>query len=319
MSVETVKVYTTDQDGNPLAGVLVRVFDLTGATFITQQISSLVDGLAVADFSLDGDATPISYTIRMSKTGVAFDGSLGDISKSPQMIAIYSPPGTNPNNFDVRGETFIRPAATDPRLCRCSGFFRDISGRPLVGLTITIINEFSPTVMDGCGVMGTQVEIQTNDDGYVEVDLYKNGKYIAWVPSTAVTDDPEQQHAMAFPRYMTVPNSSSANLPDLLFPIVDSIDFGVDSVSIGLLESVDLFPVVMATDGRTLIGAAVGDVIYSVSDAAVVGISSGALKVTLVGITPGTATLTAVRADQSIVKIPNTPISGQPITITVHA
>lgn len=316
-SPETVKIYTYDESDQPLADVLVRAYDATGTTFITQQYSSLVDDLAVAELTLDGDTPEIEYTIRLSKSGVAFDGSLGDSSKSPQLISVISPVTTVPNAFDVVGETFVRPTATDPRLCRCSGFFLDISGRPLVGLDMTFINEFSPTVMDGSAVMGSEVHVTTDRDGYVELDLYRNGRYAAWVPGVEAPDTTELDSAIAYPRYMAIPDQGSANLPDLLFPVVLSVDLGVSSVSVGCLQTVVLTPTVTSSDGRVLVGAAVEDVIYAVADVTVAGISTSATSVSIVGIAEGTTSLSVVRKDLSITKIPNTSISGQPITITV--
>jgi hypothetical protein len=316
MSSETVKIYVYDQDNEPLPGVLVRFFDAAGAVFITQQQSSMVGDDAVAEVTLEGDDPVISYTVRLSKTGAAFDGSLGNMSKSPQLISVQSPP-VSPNNFDVWGETFVRSVSPDPRMCRCGGFFRDIAGRPLVGLPITIINEFAPVVMDGRAVLGSEVCIETDKEGYVEVDLFRNGKYIAWVPGVEVSDDLQGQKAIVYPRYMVIPDRGSMNLPDLLFPIVASVDFGVPSVSVGVLVAVQLSPVVTASDGRILAGAAGNDVIYTSSDPSVVGVSTQLNTISIVGIQPGTATIQAVRRDQSVVQIPATTISGQPITVVV--
>lgn len=114
MAVETVRVFVEDQNSDPIEGVLVRVFDATGVTFLSQDFT---DALGIADFSLDGDDPPIEYQVRLSKTGVAFDGNLGDSSKSPQLIEVYSPPASSPSgtdDFTVIGQTFERPAATDP-------------------------------------------------------------------------------------------------------------------------------------------------------------------------------------------------------------
>ena len=157
MASETVKIYAWDQNSDPLDGVLVRVFDATGTTFIAQNTTALVGADAIAEFTLDGDDPPIQYTIRLSKTGVGFDGALGDQYKTPQLIDIYSPPANSPtgtNDFDVKGETFERPAATDPRLCRCSGFFKDGAGRPLPNLDLFFINQFRPAIVDGNAVLG---------------------------------------------------------------------------------------------------------------------------------------------------------------------
>ena len=127
MANETVRIFVEDQQTptpSPIENVLVRVFDSTGTTFLTENYS---DVSGIADFTLDGDDPPNEYQIRLSKNGVAFSGSLGDDSKSPQLIQVYSPPSSAPNgknDFTVKGETFTRPVATDPRLCRASGFFK---------------------------------------------------------------------------------------------------------------------------------------------------------------------------------------------------
>jgi hypothetical protein len=316
MAVETVKIYVVDQDDDPVVGVLIRFFDATGTTFITQQVTSLVGSDAVAEVTLEGDDPAIEYTIRLSKTGVAFDGSLGSSSKSPQLISVASPPDL-PNEWDVLAVTFSRPTATSPRLCRCSGFFLDIAGRPLVNMDISFINTFAPAVVDGSAVMGPEIQVRTDEDGYVELDLYRNGIYDAWVPGVCAREDADGNTAIAFPRTVMVPDSSSANLPDLLFPVVEAVDFGVASLSLEVLEQGDLTPVVTASDGRTLVGAALEDVIYTIDDLSIAGISTSATQVFVVGAAPGTTVLRATRKDLSVVKIPNTEITGQPLTITV--
>lgn len=317
MAAETVRIYVVDQDDNPVVGVLVRFFDATGTTFITQQVTSLVGSDAVAEVTLEGDDPAVGYTIRLSKTGVAFDGSLGNSSKSPQLISVASPP-TLPNDWDVLALTFVHPTATNPRLCRCSGFFLDIAGRPLVNMDISFINTFAPAVVDGSAVMGPEIQVRTDEDGYVEVDLYRNGIYDAWVPGVCAREDAEGNTAVAFPRSVKVPDSASANLPDLLFPVVAAVDFGVASLSLAILEQANLTPEVTASDGRTLVGAALEDVIYTVDDLTVAGVSTSATQVFVVGIAAGSTVLRATRKDLSIVKIPATGISGQPIAITVH-
>lgn len=316
-SPETVKIYTYDESGDALPGILVRAYDAAGATFVTQQVSSMVDDEAIAELTLDGTTTGTAYTLRLSKNGVAFDGSLGDCSKSPQLISVVSPVAALPNNFEVTGETFSIPTSPNQRLCRCSGFFLDVSGRPLVGLDLTFINEFYPTVMDGSAVISSEVHTTTDKNGYVELDLYRNGKYAAWVPGIEASDDLDGTHAIAYPRYMVIPNRASANLPDLLFPVVSAVDFGAGSVSVGYLATATLTPVVTASDGRTLLGTANEDVLYAITDPSVAGLSTSGTKVFIVGVSAGVTTLTAVRRDLTVTKVPNQPISGQPITITV--
>jgi hypothetical protein len=315
-SPETVSIIVIDQDDAPVEDVLVRVFDSTGTTFITQQYSVMVDDNAIAEFTLDGDTTPIVYTIRLSKTGVAFDGSLGDSSKSPQSISVYSPPGTGTENvFEVVCETFVRPTAPDPFICRCSGFFKDITGNPLVALPIRFINEFGPTVVGGAAILGEGIDMETDKYGYMSIDLYRKGVYMAWVTSVQAADN-DSEHSIGFPRYMTVPDQSSADLPTLLFPVVSSVTITPDPISLSVDQSIVPDVVVTSDDGRTLIGTACDDVYYDIVDKTIASLSVQLDKITILGVQTGTTQLTAVRKDQSIVKLPLVPILD-PVTITV--
>ena len=319
MAAETVKFYLTDQNTDPILGVLVRVFDAAGAVFQTQDVTVDVAGDAVAEVTLDGDDPPNQYTIRMSKTGVAFDGSLGDDSKSPQLIDVYSPPAAAPtgkNDFDIQGETFTRPVATDARLCRASGFFKDGAGRPLLGLDIKLINQFKPAVVDGDGVMGERLDLRTDEDGYCQVDLYRGGEYLAWVQSIqAAEDDPTG--AIVFPREVVVPDRSSVNLVDLLFPIVDEITYTPPLVSIPVGSEQEVVIVVTASDHRVLEGYAVEDVLWEVEDPSIALLSCDEDTITVIGVAAGSTQLIPTRKDQTIVKVPApAALAALPITVT---
>jgi hypothetical protein len=319
MAAETVKFYVKDQNSDPILGVLVRVFDLTGTTFITQDYTVDVGGDAVAEVTLDGDDPPSGYTIRASKAGVAFDGALGDSNKSPQLVEIYSPAALAPtgkNDFDLVGETFTRPVATDPRLCRCSGFFKDITGQPLPNLEMFFINQFAPAIVDGDGVLGSKVELRTDADGYAQLDLYRGAEYSVMVQSLQAAEA-DDTGAIVFPRHIVVPDQSSINLLNLLFPVVDEITFTPDPVTMSVGDYLDVTTVVKATDERTLVGTGCEDVIYESSDTDVVTVSVEQDKLVLYAVGAGTAEITAVRKDQTIVSIPATTIAGQPLSVTV--
>jgi len=313
---ETVVFNVSDQDNNPIVGVLIRVYDAAGAVFQTQQYTD-VNGVAEID-GLAGNNPAIPYTIRMSKTGAAFDGSLGSASKTPLLITVFSPPSAVPggNSFDIKGETFVRPVSPDLRLCRCSGFFKDITGKPLPGLEIKFINEFGPSVVDGNAVMGEGIYFKTDQYGYGCIDLYRNGQYMAWVAGVQAADG-NSEHALGFPRNMVIPDQGSANLVNLLFPIVSNVDVSPNPIALALNQAVNPSVVVTADDGRTLVGTACEDVYYDVLDKSVAGISVTMDNLFLVGVNPGTTQLTAVRKDQSIVKIPSNNLLSAPVIIIV--
>lgn len=319
MAPETVKFYAVDQNNDPILGVLVRVFDAAGANFITQDTTVDVGGDAVAEVTLDGDDPPIEYTIRLSKTGVAFDGSLGSDSKSPQLVEIYSPAAGSPtgtNDFNIQGETFTRPVAVDPRLCRASGFFKNAVGKPLAYLDIKLVNQFKPAVVDGNAVLGERIDLRSDEDGYIEVDLYRGGIYLAWVDSVQ-TAEMDPSSAISFSREMVIPDQSSANLIDLLFPVVSEVTFDPDPVSLAVGADVEVEVEVKASDGRVLTGTALEDVVYTSADPTIASISVTATALTIHGEAAGTTEITAVRKDQTVVVIPNTGIEGSPLSVTV--
>lgn len=317
MAVETVRIYTIDENGDPLEGVLVRFFDNVDA-FVTQQYSSLVGLDAYAEVSLDGDdPTPIDYTIRMSKTGVAFDGALGDDSKTPQSISVYSPPGAVPptsNGFTVRGQTFTRPVASDPRLCRCSGFFRDVSGRPLANLDVHFVGlcqnvdqpPMTPLIVDGDAVLqGGPLITRTDSNGYLQVDLYRTGAYGVFLQGFE-TDI----------RNILVPDASSVNLIHLLFPVVTSVTYSPDPLTMSVDDVVDVVVTVLSSDGQTL-DLDQEDLLFTSSDTSVASVQVVESKLRVVGVAAGTAEITAARADSSIVTLPDEPSVNLPLAVTV--
>lgn len=315
---ETVKFFVEDQNANPIVGALVRVFNVSSGALVTQQYSALVGADAVADVTLNGDDPEIEYTIRLSKTGVAFDGSIPG-SASPQLIQIFSPVANSPtgtNNFSLKGQTFTRPVATDLRLCRCSGFFRDGAGRPLANLDIKIINQFKPAVVEGDAVLGERLDLRTDSEGFAQVDLFRHGKYCAWVDSIQATDN-DSTGALSFPRSIVVPNSSSANLVSLLLPYVESVVFNPPVVSLSVGDRLVVFPTLTASDGQVLSGAAIEDVTYACSDLTVAGFAAEADKIVIEARSAGTAQISVTRLDQTIVTIPDTGITGSPLLVTV--
>lgn len=308
MASETVRVFVEDQQTPtpaPIENVLVRVFDSLGA-FITQDYT---DVQGIADFTLDGDDPPIQYQIRLSKVKVAFDGSLGDDSKSPQLIEVYTPATASPsgtNDFTVKGKVFEHPVATDPRLCRASGFFRRADGGPYPNLELIFTPRFKPAIVDGDSVMWGDIHTRTDEDGYVEIDLFRGGEYSVEVETL---EDCQRQ--------VVVPDTASENLIELLFTVVDEVSFNPTSVSLPVGSSQQVVPTVVATDQRVLEGAAGGDVEYTVEDTTVASVSVQNDYIIITALKAGSTQLNVSRRDESIVVVPDTGITYTPLPITV--
>jgi len=309
MASETVQIFVEDEQtptADPIDQVLVRVFDAAGVVFISQDYTD-VNG--IADFTLDGDDPPNEYQIRLSKVGVAFDGSLGDDSKSPQLIEVWTPAASSPsgtNDFTVKGETFSRPVATDPRLCRASGFFKRADGSPYPNLDVIFTPRFKPAVVDGDSVMWGDIHARTDEDGYLEIDLYRGGEYSVEVETL---EDCQRE--------VVVPDASSENLVELLFPVVEQVTFVPTSVSISVGETVEVTPTVVGSDQRVLDGAAGEDVEYEAADSDVASVSVGSDTISITGLAAGSTQLDVSRRDESIVVIPDAGITYTPLSITV--
>lgn len=308
MGIVIVRVYAVDENTDPLEDVLVQVYDDVDA-FVTQNVTVIVGGEAYAEFSINGEVAGEDYTIRMSKLGVAFDGLLGDDSKTPQAIAVYDPPAgapvTGTNYFTVQGQTFTRPTSTDPRLCKASGFFRDVAGRALADASIRFINQDSPLIVDGDGVIGDKVWGRTDDDGYFEVELYRDGEYRAHVEGYDIQL-----------RVIVVPDASSVNLPDLLFPVVVSAVYDPDPIEVVVDAYVDVEVTYTDSTGIERTDLDVGDIIFTIDDETVASgrIVDGLLRIT--GVASGSTTIIAERTDDSILKLPVPVFTAIVINVT---
>jgi uncharacterized protein YjdB len=290
MSFEPVDVYVLDDtaSNDPIDGVLVKVYDSTGTTFYTQ---STTDALGHVGFMLE----TLSYTLRFYKFQVGFT--------QPQAITVI---GTN-DSFNVYGSVFELPIATDSRLCRCSGYFRDVTGAVKANLDIHIEACFDPLILENAGIITDLQRFKTDEEGYVQFDLIRNGMYV--LRFEALED---------IPRTITVPDAASANLPDVAFPVVESVTLDPEGPYVlAVDEELELTPTVLASSGLELVGAALSDVQWSSSDSSIVSVSPATDIITLRGVAAGSANLLAVRRDNSIVRIPEPGITGVPIAITV--
>jgi hypothetical protein len=327
MGLVTVNFQCIDQEivPNPVTSAVVRVYE-TNDTFVTELISDPITGIASG--LLDGTAAPNphAYIIRLYKFG-------SPAVDNPQRVEIYDPPAgapvTGTNDFKIRFDPHAAVAPADPRLCRLSGYFRRVDGNPASGLgtlsnvsapvsgptrghVIRITSLMNPLIVDGAGSFSSPVYCYADDDGLVEVDLFREGTY------SVIVEDIHPSCIQEAHRVIHVPDRSTANLLDVLFPVVTDVSWnpaGPWSVVVG--GELDVVPTITASDYRVLEGIATYDVEYTVDDisvATVTPVDDTTIKV--MGVASGSTTLRVSRKDESIVRVPG-DITGGTVVITV--
>lgn len=297
MTLQSVDVYALDDTllHNPISGLTVRVFNSTGTTFLTQDVTDVVGH---AGFTLD-DGT--SYSLRFYKFGVQVT--------QPQVIAVTTPTPTLLNSFNIYGTVFQHPIAIDARLCRASGYFRDITGAKQPAVDMFFIGQFDPILLEGACVLSERRTARTDQEGYACIDLIRGARYLVTLQGF---EDSQRQ--------IEVPDRSSVNLPDLLFPVVDSVALspaGPYSLAVGV--QLILTPTVLSSNQVPIDGIAAGDIIWSSSDPSILAVSPlSGTQLVLQGISPGVADIQGTRSGQSVIRVPNTAITGlpQPVTVT---
>lgn len=284
---------------DPVAGVVVRVYDETGSTIITE---GTTDVTGLVQFMLDGDVTPTRYQLRTYKVGVAIP--------QPKYIDVYSPAilaPTSTNTFSIEdANVFTRPQAMDPNLCRLSGYVRDPAGRYRPGKDVHFIYRYTPLVVEGELVLGERIAIRTDRDGYLEVDLWRCGIYRAVV----------EGHENAG-RDVYIPDLPSANINHVLFPRPHRVIFSPAppwTVAVGDELTIDVS--LELNSGYVVEGTAQEDVAFTVEED---GVSLRVLDDQLVlrGVTAGPAELTITRLITSISYSPDEAVIGDGSAITV--
>ena len=291
MSFETVDIYVKDSlHDDPIEGVVVRVYSKDAKLFYTQAIT---DTFGVASFLLNTQ----EYQLRFYKQHVALP--------NPRYIEVIEAPVAPLSNvFDIVGDLIVPPSAADPRLCTVFGFFRRPDGTPAANVDVHFIAKFRPLLLDGDAVLTERTIERTDKDGYIQVNLIRCGQY-----DVTVQGIEDQQ------RLISVPDAPNVSLPSLLFPVVDRITFDPPGPwTVAVDDEIQVTPTIFGSDGNTL---DCGDVIWSSSDNSILAVLPSGGVLTLRGLAAGSASVQATRADQSIVRIPDTPITGVPAVVTV--
>jgi hypothetical protein len=303
MPLETVRVRVVDDSLIPedVNGVVVRFYDASGTTLITEAVTGAVES-GIAEVTLDGDDPPETYQLRFFLVG-------GRMT-SPRHIAVYSPPAlssTGANNFEVTAHLNVLQSSPNPRLCRASGYVWGPDGRPRPGIDMHFIPCFNPLVVEGIGVLGERVAARTDKNGFISVDLIRHGMYTATVESHENLQ-----------RIVAVPDRGSVNISHLLFPVVAAVQYDPPGPwSIPRDITLEVIPEVVSTNFQVLTGTAARDVIYSTDDPNVAAVEVTATRIIIHARNPGTTALRIARRDRSIVYLPLPDLGASDVTITV--
>lgn len=244
---------------NPLEGTVIRVFSADGGTFTTQGTTD-EDGELVLELE---DAT--TYWVRFFKIGYAFASTL--------LIEVDS--GGTSNIFDVVGEnlTVLSPS-TVPILCKASGYVCNPALQPKAGVVITFTLTGKPRVASGMVMVLQDLIVESDEDGWVEVELVRGGVYDCVV---AGQDDTVNR--------VVVPDRSSVSLTELIWPYVVSLNYEYEGTPITDLtlevgESIDLDAYILLSNGlRTPYDLDVTNEFRDVGDYVTLTISDAAVVV----------------------------------------
>ena len=215
----TLRTRTALPSNLPVEEVRVRVFDVSGETFITEGDTD-ADGLAV--FTLD-DTT--SYWVRFFKSGW----------KWPMKARIFVDETSGAVSFDARGVDLLEsPPSTDPALCSVGGIIANAAGIPVRGVTVRFIATGVPQVLGRRAIIPSRIEATSREFGIFEVELIKGAEFeVSSEGLGGLTFDD-------FSSLIRVPDTDYVLLTDLLWPYLLRVDAVDDPVALSVGSAVEL-------------------------------------------------------------------------------
>lgn len=286
----------------PLAGVIVSFYDAGTLALVT---TATTDALGQAAVLLPDD----TYEVRCFKYGYAIP-----------VAQILVDVGALTNKFDAVAEDLtVLPVATDPRMCRCTGMFVNYEGVPVRGVSFRLMNNVltnqqKPKIVDGKMVFPSEMSFQTDQFGKVTVDLFRGAFYYV-----VFSGNDDQTWCL------NVPDRSSVNLIDLIFPAPvsvewDATDAPADALSVAVGETKTVHVSLLFTDFIKRSTGLEKWITFLNSDATKMdlGYSSSDGKVVIRGLVAGPAQVTAeIVPDPRPFRIPDYSLTVPPLSVTI--
>lgn len=271
--------------GSPVQDVLVSLRTLAGAPLASDTTNS--SGLAYLGARAAG-----SYEIHIAvPTGVVARGG------AIQRITVTDDPT---QVFDVLVDAYATTVPSDGHLCRCDGYFVDSFGRPVPDVSISFREDVLPQLLyyESTGISSAVVPstltVRTDKRGYATVDLLRNYRYCVTMSGFENIS-----------RVIFVPDLQHTNLPDVLFPYIDRVEYWQDGnalaptnapeVALTAGEHLALTTDIVFRSGFVVHGT--GACIFTSSDDTVVTCSLTDTGLSLQAVGPGTATVQVTRRE----------------------
>jgi hypothetical protein len=286
MATVAVNVLVKDENGSAIDGAVVEVYDSLGINLLHSEITGAPFPVGIAEFSLDGEEQGAIYNLRVFKLSTPGLYTPAVLFERRASIRVYDPlPAGVANDFTVVGSSGALSESPDPSWCRVTGYITKQNGVKYPGYAFTIHTLKEPVVVDGAMLGGDRVDLRSDKDGKVVVDLARGGQY------TVVMPDYIDEEVI-----ITVPDAPSANLSDLLFLYPKSATFNPAALamSVGDEATFEISGLVMSdgqdgdpscyTDPVVVTGNAVVEAEWSSQ-------SNGVSQVLVRALAPGVATV----------------------------
>ena len=212
---EDVTIYVYRDGPEPVDGVFVGIYNNTTKALL--QADTTGDGALPDGTIIFPNVDPGTYEVRLAPVGSMMVAG----GRVQTIEVIDTPVAPESNIFDIKVSQEGLPLATNANLCRCSGFFVDLTGRVYPYLSIHFSDANIPQLeyieaqdYSARAIAPSRRVVQTDSAGYVSVDLYRGATYEVYLEGW--------QNAF---KSVLIPDAPSCNIADVLFPYAAYVEW----------------------------------------------------------------------------------------------
>jgi hypothetical protein len=204
------------------------------------------------------------------------------------------------NATTLVGDPISTAVATDPDLCRISGYLKNAHNQPLKGWSFVLRYCYIPMgLVSDTVILQERLPVKADANGYVEFDLIRGAQVSLELPNLLPW----------VYKKLTVPDAPSSDLLDFLFPYLVSVEFcDTDPRVVAVGDNLDAAVEGTLSNGE-VVDVPAGAATYEVSDLSVV---SPAGVPNFRALSAGSATITVTAVDASRID-ENADRGGEPL------